>query len=218
MAALASVALALAAVGTQAKTLRFEFKTQNDIKTWKALGAKWFISNRGYGPEKAIWPGSSWTALLNTTRKFYDIDLIYTATPQAKGVGFTSAVWLRAGYKLENGVYNVKGYYIYAFLDQPNDTISVAISRSNRFPQTVNPDTYNIQLCYKDIKGAKIDTHKIRVQAKGNKLKVLYRNKVICSATDDTYKIGYVGFSISNMRDLKYITSITRGEINYPSD
>jgi hypothetical protein len=215
MAALVAGALVSAGATAQAKTLQFEFKKQSDVKNWRAFGAQWTITNRGYGPKKATKPGYSWTAILNMTSKMTDTDITYTATPQAKGAGFTSAVWLRAGFKETKGVYVLKGYYVYAFLDQPNKTISAAISVSKRFPQTVNPDTYNVRLCSKDIKGVNIDTHQIRVQAIGSKIKVFYKDEVLCAVTDNTYKAGYVGFSISNMNELKYITSITNGKVDY---
>lgn len=215
MAALVAGALASAGVAAQAKTLQFEFKKQADIKDWKALGAQWSITSRGYGPKKAAKPGYSWTAILNTAHKMVDTDVEYIATPQAKGVAFTSAVWLRAGYKLDNGVYNVTGYYLYVFLDEQNKTISTEISLSKRFLQTVNPKTYSLQLCSRQVKGVTIDTHRVRVRAIGSEIKILYKGEVICSATSKTYKDGYFGFSISNMRELKYITSITSGKVEF---
>lgn len=195
---LAALVLASAVPAVRAETKKFDFKKKSELAQWKSLRGEWFISSRGFAPRNQKKSEFSLATSIYDKRTFSDIKVEF-----ASAVKFdhsrTSYVWLRSSYKSNGKFYEISGYNVVVYTQTQGDAyLSVEINRVKDLVLGGNRKSDTATLCASESFSPSFKDPELTVEAKGDEIKVLHKGKLICSAKDDTFKRGYVGFSAAN--------------------
>lgn len=182
----AALAVLLAVTPATADTLVFVFKKPSDAKGWTPATQDWVVKSSGYTPiiaskvdpvqPVALYKGS-----------FGDVEVTTDLKTNPNNT-FGGGPLVRGKVK---GV-RVSGYVAQAgFLDGVN--IVFELYRFDALAVDFSGNGSAELLCDKTIKWPKNAETTVAISADGDQIKLLYRGKVICSATDNTYSSGRVG-------------------------
>ena len=188
--------LAISSVGAvpdaHAGSVVFDFDKKGDDAGWKPLAGKWRVESRGYAPEKSKNDSNSY-AFSILEKSFGDVDVLVKSPPMKVMSIHQYRAILRSSYRKRGKEYNISGYAMSIIFDRLSGEITAGIRRYDSLILSHPPQSQSEELCFKKFPGPRAQKFDMRVIAEGAQLKVLYGNKILCTARDGKFKKGMVG-------------------------